>query len=263
MTLNMNLRRWTFKPISFMKTLSAFFTRTFVIRSWKIWSCSDKSSSSWFSPTSGWRWINYSFCFCSDLFTVNFLLDINRIMSKNIFISCLLFLLIASFFIRMRFYVIFNYTVENRISHGSSQILSTCNTLLFFCYYQISQTSSTKSMITRLHAHGNVHYFITKSACYLFFYFTGETVWFILFTFLLLFLLFCFLLFFRLFLLLLFQFLLILLSFQLLFLLFLLFYLLLLLLFNFSLKDKLNSKSQSLSWTYSRWRQHPNLSVVF
>lgn len=197
MTLNMKLRRWTFKSISFMHTLSALFTWTFIIRGRKIRPSSGKGSPSWFSPSSWWRRINNSFCFSSNFFAMNSLLNINWVMSKNIFISCLLIFFITSLFFRMWLEIIFNNAVKDWISYSCCDILSTSNTLLFFSNYQISQTCSTKSMVTWLHAYWNIHDFITERACYLFFNFTGKTVCFFLFFFLFLLLLFCLLLLFH------------------------------------------------------------------
>lgn len=135
--LNVNLRWCAFKSISFMQTLSALFSWAFIIiRGREIRSSSHEPSSSWFSHTPGWRWINYSLSFGRNyFFSMNLFWDINWVMPKNIFLSCFLFLLIASFFFRMRFKIILNDAVKNRISNSSCNIFPTCNTLLFFCNY--------------------------------------------------------------------------------------------------------------------------------
>ena len=197
MTLNMKLRSWTFKPISFMHALSALLAWTFIIRSGKIWACSDKAPSSWFSSSS-WRWRIYNcFRFSSNLFTMNSLFHINWVMPKNVFISCLLFFLITSFLFGMRFEIIFNNAVKNRIPNSCSNIFSTSNALLFFCLYQFGQTCSTKSMIARLYTYWNIHDLITKRTSYLLFKFTGKTVSFAFLILLFFILLFCLLLFLR------------------------------------------------------------------
>lgn len=118
-------------------------------------------------------------------------------MSKNVFISCLLFFLITSFLFGMRFEVIFNNTVKNRISYSCRNIFSTSNALLFFGLYQLSQTCSTKSMIARLYTYWNVHDLITKRTSDLLFEFAGKAVNFFLLIFLLFLFLFCLLLFLR------------------------------------------------------------------
>lgn len=129
--LDMKLGRWAFESISFMHTLPAFFAWTFIIRSRKIRSSSSECSTSWFS-SSWWRWVNNGFCFSSYFFTMDSLLNINWIMAKNVFISCLLFFFITSFFFRMRFEVILDDTVKDGISNSCGDILTASNTLLFF-----------------------------------------------------------------------------------------------------------------------------------
>lgn len=192
-----------------MHALSALLAWAFIVRGRKIWASSHKASSSWFSGTSWWRRVDNSFCFSSNLFAVDSLFDINRIMSENIFISCLLFFLVTSFLFRMGFKIILNDTVKYWISYSCCNIFSTGYALLFFGLYQVGQTCSTKSMITRLYTYWNVHNFITKRASDLLFEFTGKTVSFAFLLLLFFLLLLCLLLFLTLLLLLPFQLLLI------------------------------------------------------
>lgn len=129
MACYMDLFIWAFESIPRMGALSAFLSCIFIIRSWKVWSSSCQSSST--SLRTSCRRINY-FWFRRYFFTVYFLLNVNRIMPKDIFLFCLLLLFIWPFLFRMSFKVVFDYTVENRISNCSCYLFTTTDALLFF-----------------------------------------------------------------------------------------------------------------------------------
>ena len=93
---------------------------------------------------------------------MNLFSDIYWIMPKDIFLSGFLFLLVASFLLRMRLKIVLNDTVKNGVSNSWSHIFSTSDTLLFLGFNKISQASSAKPMIARLHTYRNVHDFKTK-----------------------------------------------------------------------------------------------------
>jgi hypothetical protein len=161
MTANMNLRRGALESVPWMSAFSALFTWTLIIRSWQVRTSSNKSSSPSPFVAFWWRIWNYGFCF-DCLLPVNLFSDIDRIMPKDIFLSGLLFLLVASFLLRMRLKIVLNDTVKNWVSNSWSHIFSTSDTLLLLGFNKVSQASSAKPMIARLNTYRNVHDFKTK-----------------------------------------------------------------------------------------------------
>ena len=206
MTGYVDLSWWTPESVSCICALPALLVWILIVRGRKVRSCSRKSASSW-----SWWWVDYRFAFSWNLFTIYSLLNVDRIMAEYIFFPGFLFLFIGPFLLRMSLEVIFDDTVKNRVSDSGCHVFSASNALGLFGLDELSQTGATKSMITRLNAHWNVHDFETKWASDLLFDWTRQTVLFglgllLLFLLLLLFsllllLFFLFLLFFDLFLL--------------------------------------------------------------
>ena len=203
---NVYLGRWALETVSGVGALPAFFAWIFIVRGRKVRSCSCKSASS----RSWWR-IDYSFAFGWNLFAVYPLLNIDGVMSKDIFFPCFLFLFIRSFLFRMIFEVILNDTVKNWVSDSRCHVFSASYALGLFGLYELSKASATEPMVAGLNTDRDVHDFETKWASNLLFDRTGQTVLFglglllpfllLLFFCLLLLLFFLFLLFFHLFLL--------------------------------------------------------------
>jgi hypothetical protein len=100
---------------------------------------------------------------------MNFFLDVDRVVSENIFAFSLLFFFFGSFLIFMGFEIVLNNAVENDIPYPGGHIFSAGDALLLFSVDQISQAGPTKSMITGLNTDWNIHDFITKSTGYLLF----------------------------------------------------------------------------------------------
>ena len=161
MTANMNLGRGALESVPWMSAFSALFTWTLIIRSRQVRTSSNKSSSPSPFVAFWWRIWNYGFCF-DCLLPVNLFSDIYWIMPKDIFLSGFLFLLVASFLLRMRLKIVLNDTVKNGVSNSWSHIFSTSDTLLLLGLNKISQASSAKPMIARLNTYRDVHDFKTK-----------------------------------------------------------------------------------------------------
>lgn len=164
MTSDMILSACTLKAVSCSSTLSTFI---FFI----IFRCTEIRNNPCCPPTSSSsRWFrlnSFSFNCC---FPMNFLLNIDGVKTKDAF-SLLLFLLFRiSFFFWVGFDVILNNACKGSISNCSCYLFSTLNACVFFAVYQVSKTSPTKSMITRLHCHRNAHYIVAERTSNLFLY---------------------------------------------------------------------------------------------
>ena len=101
---------------------------------------------------------------------MNFLLNIDWIKTKNTFLFLLFFIFWISFFIRMSFYIIVNNACKSGISNSSSNLFPALNAGVFLAIDELSKTSPTKSMITRLNSNWNSHDLKTKRASNLIFY---------------------------------------------------------------------------------------------
>jgi hypothetical protein len=83
-------------------------------------------------------------------------------MPKNVFLSGFLFLFIRSFLLRVSFKVVLNNAVKNGVSDSCCHVFSASNTLGLFGLNKLSETCTTKPMITGLNADWNVHDLKTK-----------------------------------------------------------------------------------------------------